>query len=189
MRSSKVAGYCAGVLAALACGTPRAGADPMFPPGQGDIIWLGPLYDLEYVLQTDKPVYQLGEDVHVIQRLTNRASGDFTMEFMQEPGFDLWVLEDGNRIWSQSGGWAFPVVWYLTLGPGESVERQYTWDMTDDEGNPVGPGQYDLVGVPQRSEARTQITIIPEPGTIALMLLGLGLLTRRPMRRHGRRGR
>jgi hypothetical protein len=148
----------------------------------------GPFPGLAYLseLETDKGVYQLGEEVQAVHRFTNQADADYRLQKNTTPVFDLWVLDDqGKKIWSQymvilpgNAGW-------LTVVPGESVVHEYTWDMTDYQGNLVAPGTYELVGVMYGGfDARRAITVVPEPATMGLVLLGVLFVTfRRRTRR------
>ena len=170
--SQMAAGARGGVLvvawATLAITAGRAAAD----------VTPGPFPGLTYLseLETDKAVYQLGEEVHAVHRLTNEGDEDYRFQKITTPVFDLWALDDqGTKIWSYymiiiqgNAGW-------MTVAPGESIVREYTWDMTDYQGNLVAPGTYELVGVMYGNglaAARRAITVVPEPATMGLVLLG-----------------
>ncbi|MFO8014653.1 MAG: BsuPI-related putative proteinase inhibitor [Phycisphaerae bacterium] len=137
-----------------------------------------------YFFETDKTLYQLGEEVHAVHRLTNEGDEDYRLRALNTPAFDMYVYNDNaERVWSYNMI-LLPNTWWLTVAPGESIVREYTWDMTDYQGNLVSPGRYELVGVIYGGwDVRREITIIPEPCSIALLLGGCWLL-------HGlRRGR
>ncbi len=142
--------------------------------------------DIKYYIQTDKTVYDLGEDVDMLYRVTNLGSEDVTIPCSRAPEFNLWVQKNEETIWSL-------VHWFKWYSPGvellagESIEIPHNWDMKDDNDNLVGPGIYDVVGVMYNepwnydnlgsyiiTEVGVPITIIPEPSTLAL--LGVGLL-------------
>ncbi len=126
--------------------------------------------DLEYSLETDKTIYQLGETVYATHTITNPLDVPVDVEFAQESGFDLWVLKNGERIWQQYTAFKC-VIWTRTFAPGEILEFDYTWDMTDNDGNAVLPGEYELVGViyGHGRNVSTNITIVPEPAMVTLM--------------------
>jgi len=176
MGRSQVVLLVVGCIAAIGTGVRQAGAD-LTPAG-------GPRP--AYFLDTDKAVYQLGEQVHAVHRLTNEGDEDYRLQKITTPVFDLWVLDiDGDKIWSYNmivlpgnAGW-------LTVAPGESVLREYTWDMTDYQGNFVSPGAYELVGVIYGgAHVRTGITVVPEPTTLGVVLAGFGFaIIRRGARR------
>jgi len=158
---------------------------PLPPPG--------PLPELVYSIETDKQVYQLGEEVRITHRAVNEGDADVTIRFGWAPGFEFYILAEGVMIepWYQARS---PVIWWLALSPGESYVSEWTWDMTDRDGNPLGPGAYDIVGVSHGGPdpvlpgmdypdvAVTSITIVPEPGMLALVSVSLCLLLRRRMR-------
>ncbi len=161
---------------------------------KAEIILLDPnnCTDLEYTIETDKAIYQLGEQVHVVQEYSNLGGVDISFNFNQEPGFDMWVLKDGNVIWHQVKG-GLPVVTYPTLSAGESFKDEYIWEMINDDGNPVAPGEYEVwglmlgsypakVGCEYPAAPSTTITIIPEPTTLVSLLVGLGLTSMRKRR-------
>jgi len=129
----------------------------------------------EYVIESDKDVYQPGEQVHVVHRVTNGLSTPYTFWLRSTPGFDLWVLDAGGvLVWSQHQDfkWDMPI---LVLPPGESVQHEYAWDMTDYTGNAAAPGEYELVGVIYGDrDVSTTITVVPEPTTAVAMLLAAG---------------
>ena len=136
-------------------------------------------FNLEYFIQADKDVYQLGEIVHVYHSVTNPWDVSYTFRFKQAPGFFLRVKQDGNTVWERG---AFKmVIWELTLLPDETIEQEYIWDMLDYSGNLVDPGEYELVSMAGRGyeDSSTFITIIPEPGILALLLTGIPLIVKK----------
>lgn len=122
---------------------------------------------LEYSLETDKTIYQLGETVYAIHTITNPHDFPVDVEFRQAPGFDLWVMQGDSTIWAREAFAA--VIWTRTFAPGEVFECEYTWDMTDFDGNVVLPGEYELFGAYACGYDSTCIIIVPEPATVTLM--------------------
>jgi len=102
--------------------------------------------NIEYCMQTDKAVYNLGEDVEMLYRVTNFRDEDVTFSFSAYPDFNFWVERDGMNIWTAvHGGWGVWVSWELS--PGESKEFPHMWDMTcDDWACSVEPGEYTMIG-------------------------------------------
>jgi hypothetical protein len=147
--------------------------------------------DIEYYTQTNKSVYDLGENVEILHRVTNLGVEDIMFQFLtsRQCSFQVWEAE--TRIWwwpkyaSQSGSG-------FTLQPGEFKEFLTDWDMMNDNGTPeiydnflVSPGIYYVSGQlknPFRTipdgvtpeSVSVPIQIIPEPSTLGL--LGMGLL-------------
>ena len=152
--------------------------------------------DIEYYIQTDKSVYDLGEGVELLYRVTNLRDEVFdVIGFF--PIWDILVTanegENFREIWSfhwYGGGPLGPVVFRLEMD--ETMEFTYTWTQIDHQGTPeigddtqVSPGVYRVSGVFQGIEGISNeidtsvaidITIIPEPGSLVLFGMGFGSL-------------
>jgi hypothetical protein len=146
---------------------------------------------IEYYIQTDKSVYDLGENVEMLYRVTNLGIENATFDFTSGPvddRCDYIVEKDGERIWDNLVRPRARVITYLTLSPLESKEFTMPWNMTDFGGHQVVPGSYDVTGVlgdlwfayPERYvPVSVSIEIIPEPASLLLFGAGLfGLLAR-----------
>jgi len=128
---------------------------------------------IEYYIQTDKAVYNLGENVQMLYRVTNLGDEEVLIGCSRSPEFNLLVQKDGETIWMKVQGW----YWFspgITLSAGESEEIRCNWDMKDNDGNLLEPGVYNVVGVmynepwndynhgiPYATEVAVPITIIP----------------------------
>ena len=146
--------------------------------------------DIEYYVQTDKSVYNLGEDVEMLYRITNLGDEDVTFSFPHSPSWNLWVEKDGEDIWSAVK------IWYafgsgFTLAPSEykgfpEEDPPYVWDMLDDEDNLIDIGEYDVIGGFDAGSAEdylysrvsVPITIVPEPASFLLFAFA-GLFLRK----------
>ena len=101
---------------------------------------------IEYYIQTDKAVYNLGENVEMLYRVTNLGDEEVTFGFPGSPEWNFWVERDGENIWTAVEGW-----WWIgsgfTLAPSEYKEYPYLWDMRDHENNLlVNVGGYSVIG-------------------------------------------
>ena len=146
---------------------------------------------IEYYMQTDKSVYDLGENVEILYRVTNVSENPVDIGMVLRGGgwCDFFVTDDDNTdIWQWMRVMP-PADWeMLHLEPHEFRERQIIWDMISDNATPfdrsddypVGPGSYNITGELvldggyERVPVSVSIEIIPEPST--LFLLGLGAL-------------
>jgi hypothetical protein len=146
---------------------------------------------IEYYVQTDKPVYGLGEDIEMLFRITNLRDEDITIPCSRRPEFNFYVQEDGETIWMQIHGW-YGITPGIDLSVGESVQLLHVWDMIDDMDILVEPGVYNVVGImynqpwnynnygnPFATEVAVPITIVPEPSSLALLLAGMIYFTRK----------
>jgi hypothetical protein len=144
--------------------------------------------DIEYYMQTDKDVYDLGENIEILYRVTNLRGEDVTFGFNYGPiddRCDYIVEKEGERIWDNIGRKVTTVLTSFNLSPFESYEYTHTWDMTDFNGIPIDSGYYDItaaLGYPSSHDryvpVSVSIDVIPEPATIALLGTGIALLTR-----------
>lgn len=100
---------------------------------------------IEYYIQTDKAVYDLGGDVEMLYRVTNLTDEDVEFLFWYSVEWNFWVNNGGENIWTAVTGW-WAYINTLELRPGQAKEYLYTWNMEDSEGTLVAPGQYDVTG-------------------------------------------
>jgi len=140
--------------------------------------------NIEYYMQTDKAVYDLGEEVQMLYRVTNLRDESVTFGFGWYPVYQFWVEKKGEQIWSAIGT-RLAVATKLTLMPGESrvfpdFRPPFIWDMRDAENNLVGLGKYNAVGGLYNgsghydyTEVEVSIEIVPEPSSFLLFALGV----------------
>jgi len=147
---------------------------------------------IEYYIQTDKLVYDLGDDVEILFRVTNLRDEDVNIGCSQAPEMNLLVQKNRETIWMLLYGGA-PYSPGVRLSVGEHRETRYDWGMKYKDGALVEPGTYDVLGLmynlpwnyyyrgsPIPSEVGVPITVIPEPTSLLLLGMGLaGLLSRR----------
>ena len=144
------------------------------------LIMLLGTYD--YHVSTDKAVYQSGEQVKMEFVLTNPTAEAIDVACEHTPEYNFWIEQQGVTIWQQfdtftPGGPSY------TIEPGEVLTYNAEWT--------AEPGSYYAVGgtlLKTIAAARQQlewttdyvdITVLPEPATIMLMVLGLMGLCRR----------
>jgi hypothetical protein len=150
---------------------------------------------VQYYIQTDKSVYNLGENVNILYRVSNLTNDNIYLgDVAQDPlaYYDFRVTQNDNQIWRY---------WYFTpvpedidfrLAPYESREFQTTWNMMNDNGTfwrtddfLVSPGAYNVLGEvalwpkTNRIPVSVSINIVPEPSSLLLMgTVLVGLLSR-----------
>ncbi len=146
---------------------------------------------IEYYTQTDKAIYDLGENVEMLFRVTNLTDTDVLIGCSRHGGFNLLVEKNGEAVWylAHAFAWFSPGV---ELSAGESKNIPYIWDMIDDNDNLVAPGIYDVVGVMYNepwtgtgpTEVSVPITIVPEPASLVLFMACLSVLIRNKRAKH-----
>lgn len=146
---------------------------------------------IEYYIQPDKSIYDLGENVKMLYRITNLTDVSVNLGVLlpDEPdNYDLRIMQGDDQIWWYPYTAITLVIRDFVLQPLETKEFQTTWDMMNDNGTPWLPdddflitsGTYDVVGevalcaVDERVPVSVSIDVIPEPAS--LLLFGTGLL-------------
>jgi hypothetical protein len=160
--------------------------------------------DIEYYIQTDKSTYSLGENVEILYRVTNLRDEEWTFSYMP-PVQDVLVAADEGGVsdtvwfWSWDGIWPTgPKVFHLE--PNGSVELDGVWSQIDlndswevGDDTQVLPGIYEIGGrigssafndTISNSLVTLEITIIPEPTSLAIFFTGLSILITRRKVRH-----
>ncbi|MHC4665822.1 MAG: hypothetical protein ACYS9T_07680 [Planctomycetota bacterium] len=147
---------------------------------------------VQYYIQTNKSVYDLGENVEILFRVTNFTDEELVFGYMP-PVLDVLVgAREGENVnqvwfWSWDGTWPTgPAVYHLA--PDESVELNAVWPQIDLKGTweieddmQVLLGTYGVGGRIGRSgfsdtigdcAVTVDIGIIPEPATLFLLAMG-----------------
>jgi len=140
--------------------------------------------NIEYYMQTNKSFYELGENVEMLYRVTNLGDEDVTIHFVDQVQYYFTVRHDDNIIW-YAPKLGQPAESELVITPSSYKEYDETWDMFDNLGVLITPGNYEITGslhpilLSQVDKDKYVpvslfIEIIPEPATI--LLFGLGVL-------------
>ena len=146
--------------------------------------------DIEYYMQTDDSVYNLGEDIESLFRVTNLGNETLSI-WTSYPIIDIIILEEEGQVFNEIWNWSWdqtyphgPVV--FELEPDESVEINGIWPQIDLNGSveiedhtQVPPGIFRVSGylAPTDTSVVVDITIVPEPATVLLLGFG-GLILR-----------
>ncbi len=148
--------------------------------------------NIEYYIQVDKSIYDLGESVEILYRVTNLGEDPVILGISKRSPYcyEFFITDENNdHVWKWP--WGLPIEsGNFYLGPYASREHQVVWDMMNDNGTwfetddyPVGPGIYEISGglfnIPTPPLSVT-IQIIPEPATIVFLAVGMiGLVLRK----------
>ena len=104
--------------------------------------------NIEYYIQTDKSVYKLGEKVEMLYRVTNVGKEPSGFSFKSSQWYDFNVKKLDEEIWKWSYDKAFlGILTNFLLNPGEYKEFIENWNMVDNNGKQVKPGNYNVTGV------------------------------------------
>lgn len=160
--------------------------------------------NIEYYIQTDKAVYDLGEDVELLYRITNWRNETWEVGAIGSTMDIVVSAKDGEEereVWMwhwYRGGHGGPVE--FKLEPGEAKEIRGIWPQVDykgtvmmDDDSAVSAGTYRVeaifkysvggnVGVTEKPVA-LDIAVVPEPGSFGLFALGVLCLRRHSKRR------
>ncbi len=101
--------------------------------------------DLEYYMATDKIIYIQGDSVKMLHKITNIGQDTLEFHFTSSQEFDFFV--NGGALWRWSYGMVFlQIMMDRLLLPGESMDAYWKWNMINNEGNIVPPGNYEVSG-------------------------------------------
>jgi len=143
---------------------------------------------IEYYIETDKVVYDLGEDVEILYRITNLRDEELRVRGLA-PVQDFFVAQEEGQDFKEMWRWGWfnnpstgPSV--LSLEPNESDAISDIWPQTDWNGTfdikddfQVVPGRYRISGVVNRIErVNVDINIIPEPCSLVLFATSMSIL-------------
>jgi len=145
---------------------------------------------IEYYIQTEKAVYDLGENVEILYRVTNVTENPISLG-VGPPWPDCYtsiVKDDADsEVWRLP--WHYTLVPPMSFGLGAYSLREYErlWNMMNENGTdlefdnfPVPPGLYTVTGKLwldssyETGPVSVSIEIIPEP--CSLVLLGTGFV-------------
>ncbi len=155
--------------------------------------------NIEYYMQTDKSVYNIGETVDMLYSATNLGPENVTVGWVvADPlaHYTFAVMQGDAQIWRYN---YLAIVFGFEpfkLGPYQTRAYQTTWNLMHNNGTPwhldddfpVSPGTYSAVGqlvlIPSfkcnRVPVSVSIQVIPEPATIFLLAFpALALLRKR----------
>jgi hypothetical protein len=142
--------------------------------------------DIEYYIQANDSVYDLGEDVEMFFSVTNLGSE--TLSFgTSYPIIDIIISEKTGEVYNEIWNWSWDEFFHtgpvlFKLEPGAPVELNGTWSQINlnNSGSvidhtQVSAGIYEVSGYfnPTETSVAMDITIVPEPCSI--LLLGLGV--------------
>lgn len=140
--------------------------------------------NIEYYMQTDKSVYNLGEPIEMVYRWKNPNDQPALFKFFRMTPCDFSIEQDSQRIWLGKGFYDYtnggPV---YTLNPLEFKEYNETCPGLNIKGDFQVKGE--LIGheyngtIVGGTTLFVPINIIPEPSTLVLLALGVGMLARR----------
>jgi len=151
---------------------------------------------IEYYIQTDKSVYELGEEVEILYRVTNLTENPIYLG-EGSPWTECYhsiVKDDAeNEVWHWTLEQTTVPPMAFGLGAYSSRECERLWNMMNYNGTwlyepddfPVPPGLYTVTGELWLYEpyqivpVSVSIEIIPEPATFLLLALGSLFLTKR----------
>jgi hypothetical protein len=146
--------------------------------------------NIEYYMQTDEPVYQLGDTVEMLYSATNLGPEEVTIGWVAADPlahYTFAVMQGDAQIWRYN--YLTMVLGFepFTLVPYQSRSFQTTWNLMHnnstpwnlDDDFPVSPGTYTAIGeldlVPSlkcnRVPVSVCIQVVPEPATIFLLAL------------------
>jgi hypothetical protein len=154
---------------------------------------------IEYYIQTDKSVYNLGENVLILYRVTNLTDVSVNLgTLLPDPpdNYDLRIMQGDDQIWWYPYTAITLVIRDFILQPLETKEFQTNWNMMNDNGTPwlhgddslITPGTYDVVGkialwaVDERVPVSVSVDVVPEPATFLLFGTGLIIVSNRNRR-------
>jgi hypothetical protein len=112
------------------------------------------LRGLEFTMALQKTIFKIGEPVNITFTITN--IGSVTYNFLHSfPEFDFIVYDSLNRqLYRDTAFKGFPTIaWTTPLYTGENYTTVLVWHQTsnqsidNNEGTPVSPGQYSIVGI------------------------------------------
>ena len=160
---------------------------------------------VDFTIETDKAEYQLGESVWVTYHVYNAGNEDLEFPYGPYwPAAAAWLFENAAELSRDDLLSTEQPIWTVDLSmttgplpPGYADTTGLHWPQHDDLGNPVGPGKYTFVGLDgpypwawegatvDYSNAVANITIVPEPGMLCLLLgaAAAGILRKAKRRR------
>jgi hypothetical protein len=131
--------------------------------------------NIKFTIETDKPVYGLGQNVYMTYRVTNLRSESVTFGFSSSQQYDFSIYGDTlDWRWSDDKVFAH-VLTSFSLSPNEFEEFNAISPqipLTADLGTHSVSGVLTDWPPSLNSEVAVDIEIIPEPATLSLVALG-----------------
>ncbi len=134
---------------------------------------------LEITVDTDKDIYQVGEDVHIYVLAYNPNSGPVTLTFLTSIESSYVIDDIYNWAYYQISN---PSSHSIILGPYASKMWDFIHGTSEQNIYPLTVGNHSVVGqvgaieLSNINSAPIQFEVIPEPATLALFCLGFLLI-------------
>ena len=131
------------LLFLVAAGLLTTGCRPQAEPPPGP-----PKTGLVATLSLDRQQVRPGESVQLTLLVENRGPHPVPATFRSGQSFDFLVREERGEVWRWSHDRVFTLALRQpTLPPGWSETYQANWEGKDNEGRPVKPGDYQVLGI------------------------------------------
>ena len=103
---------------------------------------------LRLELRADRAVYAVGQPLKLMLAVTNPGPVTISLTAPSSQFYDFAVLKDGSEVWRWSAEKMFlTVLTQLKISPRETRTFTERWDQRDRDGRPVGPGDYEVLGI------------------------------------------